>query len=921
MEVEPSVSVHASTSNNTKPIENNIRSTRRSVGRNSLSSSSSTTSSNSSRTRRAKLKNDPSDETGVKFELGSVSSESMNSCSNSIDIEIDANDEESENLKKTKITTKTPRNTRKSLQILNNKDTISSQNTKLSQIDEEQIIDNKKSKTINTNKKSKINNLDENTLDGFGTGLVNKRKNVLEDKIQKIKTKIQEEDSLSQDVDVEATSSVSSSETNDNSKINNNENNQVKFNIESNQIEETTNDDCDNTNKKEFLEDEDTNSKLVDISTLNDTSNEPKKKRRKRTSIMLHHNLNLEFKEDGSHISVSKLFVYKWPMTDEELDEYDFTDTKQLKKSHSDPTIEEKINKYVNKILSNTPLDDLYVLQEQFSEYLGIKSFKRKYPDVFRRLIEIKEREFLLRKLRVVTEAQCDLGLTALKLNEILDLMADDYPDKYKEFDDYFNEKRRRAIAAAAFQAAALSLNRRKSEIFDAPKTSNSKTSLNEKDRMKEMIKKAIRSVAAYNSQIQKEKQEERKTFYDLQTMRIQTPQVESKIDSKNLFCNDKKGHYPVSLLSGQFQYHYKKYSSDELKYFPVDTVLYAPPIPNRLKYIEWKRNLNKPKLPEPVINNIRNKNTEIRLNKLDNYVDDEKMDASPVKIETNRQPIRITASAAPTVAKLINTTNQVCHICQKTSQINQNSTHVENNSIMISCSSCPRFSHPDCLELNPDLVDWTCIRSYDWQCMDCKKCSKCKNSNDEEKMMFCDRCDRGFHTYCVDVDQVPTGSWLCKSCTEFTDKLSAIQEKINSSKSIKQEVINTPSKIKQTLKQKLSAGLNGSLNVTPNNGDKRGRGRPPGSLNKPKDSSVIKKNKTPKGFKVRESMNGIFSNSNSQMYSQQSPMTGSNLQYEDDFNESLMNYETSYELHYNGNSTSRPYFNMDETSNSQFQF
>ena len=82
----------------------------------------------------------------------------------------------------------------------------------------------------------------------------------------------------------------------------------------------------------------------------------------------------------------------------------------------------------------------------------------------------------MLRNLRVVTEAQCDLGLNALKLNEILDLMAEDYPDKYKEFDDYFNEKRRRAIAAASFHAASLSLNRRKSEIFDAPKASNSKT-------------------------------------------------------------------------------------------------------------------------------------------------------------------------------------------------------------------------------------------------------------------------------------------------------------------------------------------------------------------------------------------------------------------------------------------------------------
>lgn len=613
-------------------------------------------------------------------------------------------------------------------------------------------------------------------------------------------------------------------------------------------------------------------------------------------------------------------------MTDEELDEYDSSDIKPLKKKQTNPLIEERINKYVNKILSNTPIDDLYMLQEQVSEYLGAKSFKRKYPDLFRRLIEVKEREFMLRKLRVVTEAQCDLGLTALKLNEFLDLMADDYPDKYKEFNDYFSERRRRAIAAAAFQAASMSLSRRKSEFLDIPKASNSKTNLSEKDRMKEMIKKAMKYVAAYNSQLQKEKQDERKSFYDLQTMRIQTPMTNTQIDSNELFSNDKKGHYPVSLIPGQFQYHHKKYTPDELKYLPVETVIYAPPVPHRLKYIEWKKNLNKPK-----VNTFENsfnirKTAEIRPSKYED-AEEEKMDTfTPVKSEISRQPIRITASAAPTVAKLITSTNQVCHICSRSSQLSSNSTHIDNNQLMISCSSCPRYYHPDCLELNSKLVDWTCIRNYEWQCMDCKKCSKCSNSNDEDKMMFCDRCDRGFHTYCVGVDQVPTGTWLCKQCAEFNDKLNAIQEKINSSKTqLTKQDLNTPSKsIKQTLKQKLSADLNSSVSLTPNNGEKRGRGRPPGSLNRPKES--LKRNKTPKSQKMRESMNGYYSNSNSQLYSQQSPMTGSHLQYEDEFEDSLMNYESNYELHYNGNTTTsasdaKPYFYVDEASNSQFQF
>lgn len=38
---------------------------------------------------------------------------------------------------------------------------------------------------------------------------------------------------------------------------------------------------------------------------------------------------------------------------------------------------------------------------------------------------------------------------------------------------------------------------------------------------MKEMIKKAMKSAANYNKRLQREKQEERETFFDMQTMVI----------------------------------------------------------------------------------------------------------------------------------------------------------------------------------------------------------------------------------------------------------------------------------------------------------------------------------------------------------------------------------------------------------------
>jgi len=30
---------------------------------------------------------------------------------------------------------------------------------------------------------------------------------------------------------------------------------------------------------------------------------------------------------------------------------------------------------------------------------------------------------------------------------------------------------------------------------------------------------------------------------------------------------------------------------------------------------------------------------------------------------------------------------------------------------------------------------------------------------------MFCDRCDRGYHSYCVGLEAIPDGSWQCSAC------------------------------------------------------------------------------------------------------------------------------------------------------------
>ena len=50
---------------------------------------------------------------------------------------------------------------------------------------------------------------------------------------------------------------------------------------------------------------------------------------------------------------------------------------------------------------------------------------------------------------------------------------------------------------------------------------------------------------------------------------------------------------------------------------------------------------------------------------------------------------------------------------------------------------------------------------TYSWQCLDCKTCCVCSDPGGEEEMVFCDRCDRGYHTFCVDMRGIPEGGLL----------------------------------------------------------------------------------------------------------------------------------------------------------------
>ncbi|XP_042705632.1 zinc finger protein ubi-d4 isoform X4 [Chrysemys picta bellii] len=86
---------------------------------------------------------------------------------------------------------------------------------------------------------------------------------------------------------------------------------------------------------------------------------------------------------------------------------------------------------------------------------------------------------------------------------------------------------------------------------------------------------------------------------------------------------------------------------------------------------------------------------------------------------------------------------NNYCDFCLGDSKINKKTGHPEE---LVSCSDCGRSGHPSCLQFTPVMM--AAVKTYRWQCIECKCCNICGTS--ENDLLFCDDCDRGYHMYCL---------------------------------------------------------------------------------------------------------------------------------------------------------------------------
>jgi hypothetical protein len=71
-----------------------------------------------------------------------------------------------------------------------------------------------------------------------------------------------------------------------------------------------------------------------------------------------------------------------------------------------------------------------------------------------------------------------------------------------------------------------------------------------------------------------------------------------------------------------------------------------------------------------------------------------------------------------------MNSDLNICHMCKTGDE--------ENDEELVTCTSCQHKFHPACLDANNEMLN--IIKTYSWQCIDCKSCAKCNKTHDEVK-------------------------------------------------------------------------------------------------------------------------------------------------------------------------------------------
>ena len=357
---------------------------------------------------------------------------------------------------------------------------------------------------------------------------------------------------------------------------------------------------------------------------------------------------------------------------------------------------------------------EYYQIERQVCEYLKEStSLSQKYPEMQHHEVSKEERKFLFEQ-GTITEAQFheDKKILALNSDDVRQVMIDHFPSSYQRYVTILHKKER--------QQAINNANKNKKMMSI---------------RQTNALKKAMKDSSEYNSILLHQRKEERASYYDMQTQLIHIPARKNKKMPAHMTVPSK---YPVALLPGQYQDYFYPYSSNELNQFPLNSLVSFPSPP-----------------PPEVIT------VPEAFQLLENTVENPMEPSSPLVTMGKREDIYDEPPPKKTYYRNVPSGKKdpICGICLSGPERNKKGMPES----LIHCSECENSGHPTCLDMSPQLV--RIIKTYSWQCMECKRCTLCNDPHDEDKMLFCDECDRGYHSFCVGLTQIPIGRWICDKC------------------------------------------------------------------------------------------------------------------------------------------------------------
>ncbi|OON16195.1 PHD-finger, partial [Opisthorchis viverrini] len=434
---------------------------------------------------------------------------------------------------------------------------------------------------------------------------------------------------------------------------------------------------------------------------------------------------------------------------------------------------------------SESPNDknkESYMVQELLADYLKIKSFKRKYPDLTRRTMDAYERSWLQQE-GLVPVGRADLGLTALRTDEVMKLLQSDYPEVHTLLSDLFRRRR--------FQKAAEIQKRQ----YEAARIERGEA------RAEAARRRALDSAADYNHRLVTDRFTSRRCYWDLQTMQIHFPQPGYKLLEHDKHPN---GAYPVAVIPGQFAEHYEVYTPEQLMRLPLSRCIYSqpsrrhkapPPLPTNLRFGSLQPRVVPPQTTDVGSHGGVQDSSFVDSNDVEDQQKQSMVNESSnlsvtalnkeVKKDSTAERLAVSDSTpvtpSPTNSNRLNSQSNTLSKQSDGVQSAQCVVCKQETKTYIRCSECGHTGHPKCLDISESML--VAVKSYQWSCMECKRCVECSDSGHEDQMMFCDRCDRGYHAFCVGLEDIPDGRWECPLCTPESKSETPTRKRSNNSR------------------------------------------------------------------------------------------------------------------------------------------